>query len=98
MQVEWLGTDQDPGGDFGQITFPTFSSLTCSLCFPQTVRMHTRKVRVATITCDTASTFGHWIIPTSQGWVAQNSPWLRNTFLNISFNACIWKYHFIPNF
>ena len=38
-----------------------------SLCFPQTVRMQTRKVSVATMT--------------SHGCVEQNSPWLLKTFL-----------------
>ena len=40
-----------------------------SECFPHTVRMHTRKVRVATIT--------------SHGWVEQNSPWDLNTFRTV---------------
>ena len=40
-----------------------------SLCLPHTVRMHTRKVRVATIT--------------SHGWVEQNSPWDLNTLRTV---------------
>ena len=102
MQVEWRGTDQDPDeDDFAKKKlFLTFSSsTTCSLCFPHTVRMHTRKVRVATITCKSCINICSLAISlyTSHGWVAQNSPWLRNTFLNISFSAYISKYHSIPN-
>ena len=49
-----------------------------SLCFPQTVRIQTRKVRVATIT--------------SQGWVEQNSPWLLKTFLTPLVNILVlWQ-------
>ena len=39
-----------------------------------------------------------FLIITSQGWVAQNSPWLRNTFLNISFNALHFKVPFDSQF
>ena len=41
------------------------SSAELAACLPHTVRIHTRKVRVATMT--------------SHGWLAQNSPWFRKT-------------------
>ena len=40
------------------------------------------------LTTSLSTTFSRFfLIITSQGWVAQNSPWLRNTFLNISMIA-----------
>ena len=40
------------------------------------------------LTTSMSTTFScFFLIITSQGWVAQNSPWLRNTFLNISMIA-----------
>ena len=48
-------------------------------CLPQTVRIQTRKVRVATMT--------------SQGWVEQNSPCDLNTFLTVlvSMARLVWE-------
>jgi len=65
MKVITTSSIMDQAGGLRAGVWPA----TCSACFPQTVRIQTRKVSVATIT--------------SQGWVAQNSPWLRNTFLTV---------------
>jgi hypothetical protein len=55
-----------PGVAAAAVALPLEVCQACSEWRPHTVRMHTRKVSVATIT--------------SQGWLAQNSPWLRNIY------------------
>ena len=90
MQGEWRGTDQDPGGDFVQSLFSQFvSAYLLTVLPPDGEDAHQEGEGGHDYLCDTSSTFGHFLILTSQGWVAQNSPWLRNTFLKIDFECIL---------
>ena len=76
VQGGWLSTSPVPPSTL--VSLMRSLDSVPSLCLPQTVRIQTRKVRVATIT--------------SQGWVEQNSPWLLKTFLTPLVNILvIWQ-------